>query len=67
MDGGINIDPFGPKQPPPLLFVPPDDLITSPSESEPDKPKKQIYKYTPEFILSFKNKYTERPSEMKKM
>ena len=55
MDGGINIDPFGPKQPPPLLFVPPDDLITSPSESEPDKPKKQIYKYTPEFILSFKD------------
>ncbi len=57
---GIVPFPGGPMKPPPLLFSHPDNisilpLLNSSNQSAP-KVKKQHLKYSPEFILSMKDK-----------
>ena len=72
--GQINLNdllPFAPIKPPPLLFSQLDDFLTMDLQNTnltSQEPKKlKIITYSADFILSFKDKFKNKPAEMKEM
>ena len=72
--GQINLNdllPFAPIKPPPLLFSQIDDFMTMDQQSSnlnSQEPKKlKLITYTADFILSFKDKFKDKPEDLKEM